>query len=579
MLKENHSRKSPLKSCSEEAVLCAFGDRLHAALYSRQAEVMYLRAVVSRLLPVLGMPPSLSSSEIHKSKEPSVDHGHRFRRNRVMHNSPGHAYGSSERSRKSPVVSRSASTSALFFQKFMELGCNPSLSSFLIEILSTCVLLPAMDILANSPVEPLIKHDCQHVPLLETYIHDWERWLSKKQSTVIHIEKLLNQQDELYPFMQYMKSVKSIEPLTILLLMYQINSRVLKSMPSSDACHEISAQLHHILSILNGQMFNDNNNGDDVDINHHQQQHYDDDDDDHHHHHHHHSIYQISKMITHNQSTKTLPTINGRRLQFFNVSNEFEELLKVCLKYCSPETINQLVNTPQWKETYQSVCKAVELRFIPMYLESPEYIKYSFGFSHFSTSVSSLNKIGVRSPKRDIRRLSQNVGTSQQQTGLFGNALMNVFSSQYNLSQCNVYIRGLSRPEVVTQSNNRHPLGLITTSTINPLVLSSTTTLGITNLHSNQTNHLPASMNRNILSNNINNNTMTTPISSSTTAVRDISYRNKISNELNNLINPSIYNNSFVSSSLPQLSTQFMFNVVTEIVINGVRRQVAKVTR
>ncbi|CAH8818715.1 unnamed protein product, partial [Schistosoma curassoni] len=201
-----------------------------------------------------------------------------------------------------------------------------------------------------TPVEPLIKHDCQHVPLLETYIHDWERWLSKKQSTVIHIEKLLNQQDELYPFMQYMKSVKSIEPLTILLLMYQINSRVLKSMPSSDACHEISAQLHHILSILNGQMFNDNNNGDDVDINHHQQQHYDDDDDDHHHHHHHHSIYQISKMITHNQSTKTLPTINGRRLQFFNVSNEFEELLKVCLKYCSPETINQLVNTPQWKE-------------------------------------------------------------------------------------------------------------------------------------------------------------------------------------------------------------------------------------
>uniref|UniRef100_A0A094ZSH0 Sorting nexin-14 n=1 Tax=Schistosoma haematobium TaxID=6185 RepID=A0A094ZSH0_SCHHA len=279
-----------------------------------------------------------------------------------------------------------------------------------------------------------------------------------------------------------------------------------------------------------------------------------------------------------------------------------------------------------------------------MYLESPEYIKYSFGFSHFSTSVSSLNKIGV-SPKRDIRRLSQNVGTSQPQTGLFGNALMNVFSSQYtdgqffgnldssklsvssmrrnqkdrfgnilndqtnrsnryytntgtttttavndelltnqhvigikhlpettqqlDLSQCNVYIRGLSRPEVVSQSNNRHPLGLITTSTINPLVLSSTTTLGITNLHSNQTNHLPASMNRNILSNNINNNNMTTPISSSTTAVRDISYRNKISNELNNLINPSIYNNSFVSSSLPQLSTQFMFNVITEIVING----------
>lgn len=114
-----------MKSCSEEAVLCAFGDRLHAALYSRQAEVMYLRAVVNRLLPVLGMPPSLSSSEMHKSKEPSVDHGHRLRRNRVMHNSPGHVYGSSERGRKSPVVSRSASTSALFFQKFMELGCNP----------------------------------------------------------------------------------------------------------------------------------------------------------------------------------------------------------------------------------------------------------------------------------------------------------------------------------------------------------------------------------------------------------------------------------------------------------------------
>ncbi|CAH8618937.1 unnamed protein product [Schistosoma rodhaini] len=675
MLKENHFLKSPLKSCSEEAILCAFGDRLHAALYSRQAEVMYLRAVVNRLLPVLGMPPSLSSSEMHKSKEPSVDHGHRLRRNRPIHNSPGHAYGSSERGRKSPVVSRSASTGALFFQKFMELGCNPSLSSFLIEILSTCVLLPAMDILANSdfvnhlillsfpectPIESLIKHDCEHVPLLEAYIDDWEKWLSNKQSTVIDIEKLLSQQDEFYPFMQYMKSVKSIEPLTVLLLMYQINSRVSKSILSSDACHEISAQLQHILNILNGQMLNDNNDNDtmdNIDMDHHH--------DHHHRRHHHQSIYQISKMFTQNQSTE--PITNSRHLQIFNISNEFKELLKVSLKYCSPETINQLVNTSQWKETYQSVCKTVELRFIPMYLESPEYIKHSFGFSHISTSsASSLNKIGVRSPKRDIRRLSQNVGTNQQQTGLFGNALMNVFNSQstdgqffgnldssklsvssirrnqkdrftnilneqtnrsnryytntgttttttaineelitnqhvigikhlpettpqLDLSQCNVYIRGLSRPEVVSQSNTRHPLGIITTSTNNPPMLSSSTTLGMTNLHSNQTHHLPASMNMNILSNTINTTTtttttttMTTPISSSTTAVRDISYRNKISNELNNLINPSVYNNSVVSSSsssLPQLSTQFMFNVITEMIVNGVRRQVAKVTR
>ncbi|KAH8874784.1 Sorting nexin-14 [Schistosoma japonicum] len=627
-LQGNHFQKSPLKSFSEEAVLCAFGDRLHAALYSRQAEVMYLRALVNRLLPFLGMPPSLPTPEIYKSKEPSVDLSHRLRHNRITHNSPGHVYGSLERDRKSPVVSKSASTGALFFQKLMELGCNPSLSSFLIEILSTCVLLPAMDTLANSDFvnhlillsfsectnsEVLDEKNCVHVPLLEAYIHDWEKWLSKKSSTLLHLDELLSHQDELYPFMQYMKSVKSIEPLTVVLLMYQINSRVNKCMLLSDACHEISAQLQHILSILQGRTLNiEDDDIDYVDSNHYQ-----------------HNIIKIRNSST----------------NFFNVSNEFEELLKVTIKYCSPESITELVNTPQWKMTYQSVCKSVELRFIPMYLESPEYIKHSFGLSHsLSSSALSLNKIGM-SPKRNYRRFSQNVGGAQQQTGVFGNTLMNVFSNQstdgqsfgnldstklsvsslrrsqrdrftseqignrsnrvypsttntssnttdesiinqhvsgikhlpettpqLDLSQCNVYIRGLSRPEVI-QPHPRHPLGHIAASAVNPLVSSSLST-SVPNSHSNQTSHLPASVTSNV---SLMTNT-TIPISS--TAVRDLSYRNRISNELNNLIAPSIQN-SLLSSSypLPQLSPQFMFNVVTETTVSGIRKQVAKVTR
>ncbi|KAK4468896.1 hypothetical protein MN116_008056 [Schistosoma mekongi] len=627
-LKGNHFQESPLKSFSEEAVLCAFGDRLHAALYSRQAEVMYLRALVNRLLPFLGMPPSLPTPEIHKSKEPSVDLSHRPRHNRIPHNSPGHVYGSSEHGRKSPVVSKSASTGALFFQKLMELGCNPSLSSFLIEILSTCVLLPAMDTLANSDFvnhlillsfsectnsEVLNKKNCVHVPLLEAYINDWEKWLSKKSSTLLNLDKLLSHQDELYPFMQYMKSVKSIEPLTVVLLMYQINSRVNKCILSSDACHEISAQLQHILSILQGRTFNiEDDDIDCIDSNHYQ-----------------HKMIKIKKSS----------------INFFNVSNDFDELLKVTIKYCSPESIIHLVNTEQWKMTYQSVCKAVELRFIPMYLESPEYIKHSLGLSHSLTSSAlSLNKIGM-SPKRSYRRFSQNIGGAQQQTGVFGNTLMNVFSNQstdgqsfgnldstklslssirrsqrdrftseqignrsnraypittnsianttdeyitnqhvsgikhlpettpqLDLSQCNVYIRGLSRPEVI-QSHPRHPLGHVAASAVNPLVSSSLST-SVPNSHSNQTSHLPASVTSNV---SLMTNT-TVPISS--TAVRDLGYRNRISNELNNLIAPSIQN-SLLSSSypLPQLSPQFMFNVVTETTVSGIRKQVAKVTR
>ncbi|CAH8609878.1 unnamed protein product [Heterobilharzia americana] len=284
-----------------------------------------------------------------------------------------------------------------------------------------------------------------------------------------------------------------------------------------------------------------------------------------------------------------------------------------------------------------------------MYLESPEYIKHSFGFSHsLTTSASSLNRFGL-SPKRSLRRLSQNIGGSQQQTSLFGSAFMNVFGSQsvdgqssgnsdtsrlpisssrrsqrdrlgniiseqsnrcnmnsmtstsssnateesftnqhvsgikhlpeqsqqIDLSQCTVHIRGLSRPEVTHL--NRNALGAIAASAVSPLISSANITTP-----SSQIIHLPSSMNSSISTCNdvvTNNNN----ISVSTTAVRDISYRNKISNELNNLIGSSsvVGPQPTVTSSnpLPQLSPQFMFNVVTETVINGVRRQVVKVTR
>ncbi|CAH8538870.1 unnamed protein product [Schistosoma turkestanicum] len=731
-LNENHLHKSSLTSCSEEAILCAFGDRLHAALYSRQAEVMYLRALVNRLLPIVGMPPSLSTSEMHKSKEPSVDCSHRLRRNRHVYNSPGHTYGgSSERGHNSPVVSRSASTGALFIQKFMELGCNPSLSSFLIEIVSTCVLLPAMDTLANSdfinhlillsfpectkPTESAVRSDCENVPILEAYIHDWEKWLQKKQSSLLHIDKLLNHQDELYPFMQYMKSVKSIEPLTVLLLMYQINSRVAKFMLSSDDCHEISAQLQHILSILKHQLYsstttttsNNNSSNNHSHSNHNEQKNntekeendhlVDDtttDADGHHHHQRHYSMQPMSKLEPSHQQ-QHLSTTNTKDLQyFFNISKEFEVLIRNCLEQqcTTPETIIKLVNTTQWKKTYQSVCQTVELRFIPMYLESPEYINYTFGFTRSPTpSIStSLHKIGV-SPKRDIRRVAaQSTGTSQQQqqqTGLFGNALSNVFSSQsndtqsvgnmdptklsirrnqkdrfneptnrsnrppntnstttttntnnsstmnddfitnqhvigikhlpetmkqFNLSECRVYIRGLSRPEIVSSlsspassaaavasaaSNTRYPyISSTNTATTHSPMMMTSTTVPMINLHaSHSTNHLPVMMMTTTGTTSTTAAALST-LSPSTTAVRDINYRNKITNELNQLMNPSLQNlmpsaspssaasaSASLSSSfgsLPQLSTQFMFNVITEIVINnGIHKQIAKVAR
>ncbi|CAH8864109.1 unnamed protein product [Trichobilharzia szidati] len=669
-MKQKHFQKRSLKSCSEEIILCAFGDRLHPALYSRQAEVMYLRAVVSRLLPFLGLPPSLTCPDIHKSGEPSVDHVPRARRNRMMHMSPGRLQSSSAVPNK-PSVPRSASSGALGFQKLVKLGCNPSAYSLLIEILSTCVLLPAMDILANSDflnqlillcftdntnAEPLRKESSEHVPLLEAYIHDWQKWLSKKPPSLIHLDTLLSHQDELYPFMQYMKSMKSIGPLTLVLLMHQINSRVSKSVLSSEACHEVEAQIRHILIILRGGDADGNNNsswnysnyilpndndgvsdsdeyGGSTDC-------------------------RVSTSLMHqggtdNISLSSSSSSKNNCLHFYNVSNEFAELLETSVKYCSPETLTHLINTSQWKKTYQSVCKAVEFRFLPMYFESPEYIKHSFGFTLSLMSSASLSKFGV-SPKRSLRRFSQNVGGSQQQqqqTGLFGSAIMNVFGSQstdgqssgssdssrmsisstrrnqrdrlgsviseqssrYNvnmnstpeellinqhvsgikhlpersqqidLSKCTVHIRGLSRPEV--SQSTRLPVGTMTLLGSTPLMSSvsatTATTMNATISHTNQINHLPSSMSNSIP---INNNSLTSSnfIPVSTTAVRDVGYKNKISNELNNLTGPPVLTQSTVTNStnsMPQLSPQFMFNVITETVINGVRRQVARVTR
>ncbi|CAH8609866.1 unnamed protein product [Heterobilharzia americana] len=340
ILKEQKQfQKSSLKSCPEEVVLSALSDRLHAALYSRQAEVMYLRAMVNRLLPFLSMPPSLSP-DIHKSEGSTVGHSSRLRRNRVMNISPGRLQCSPDIENQSPVT-RSVSSGALFLQKLVKLGCNPSSYSFLIEILSTCVLLPAMDILANSDFlnhlillcfsgntdpEPLKKHDCEHVPLLEAYIHDWQKWLSKKPSSSLHLETLLSHQDELYPFMQYMKSVKSIGPLTVVLLMHQINSRVSKRILSFDACHEIEAQIRHILSILHDDDttttssssssswtsptdFAENySNSDGESINH-----------------------KVSTSFTHQKTSSTSispSNSNSNDLQLYTISTEFEELLE-----------------------------------------------------------------------------------------------------------------------------------------------------------------------------------------------------------------------------------------------------------
>ncbi|KAF6779449.1 hypothetical protein AHF37_01050 [Paragonimus kellicotti] len=537
-------------------------------MISRSSELAYLRALVNRLLPHVSLQPGLLLPNNYQAEQCYMPNVFQFRHDFLHHKRKvSHQIQCLGNGLQAEKIPRRSSVGSLLAgsHSHVKLGANRAAYSFLVEILSACVLLPAMDAVANPDViNKLIlwccapstsqtavlvnKRSTLSVPVLNTYVHTWKQWLAEKsKSTPVRLEQLLQQPEEFYPFMQYMKSVQATVPLTALFLMYDIDRRVRSDPLPPDTCHEIRAQVRHVLALGRGKSV---------------------------------PVSDLDEVIDCSATTQLADGRLDTRLVGFSV--EFEALLVEFLsKPLEPNSLRWLIRTPIWKDAYHTAYEAVEQRFLPLYVESPEYLSHIFGLTQLGSPVlssvtsSPTNKThsssglftnplktmftghtveghvlkaadqdGPRPPLPVTTGRPANRGSSvfdwvadlatrdQSAPSTYESvhqlhAELNV--PQIDMSDWRVFIPGLSRPEVQPE---RRLIDQLAPPSGTPLL------------------SLPSSY-------------MARP--------HDAPFKARITEELNNLQSNTI--------RTPQLSAQFMFTVRTECVVDGIRQPIARVNR
>ncbi|TGZ68565.1 hypothetical protein CRM22_004180 [Opisthorchis felineus] len=562
-----------MESLLEDSVLRAFGSHLHICMASRSSELAYMRALVNRILPLISYPPGLVT--------PSSINVERF----LKPDSLKHAFSQLKRpasqssARSSSIrlvpVHRSLSNQNLPTRQseHVSLGANRAAYSFLVEILSTCVLLPAMDAIANPDLlnkfillysEPTEDStDClieatHEVPVLNNYVQEWEKWTSEKPPVPLQLERLLRHQEEFHPFMQYMKSIKSAAPLIAVFLISNINRRVLRDPLPPDTCREIRSQVVHLLSLVRDSV--------NLDTDH----------------------RKLTRGEEEEDTTEPQPDRKTQNPRLFALSAEFEALLTDFLaEPTDADSLDTLVHSTLWRDAYQTASQQIGLHFLPMYLESPEYLTHVFGSSWFcppdrphtpgasrrgsqaepnrfenplkgmfaghtvegrvlySLGLDS-NRPPMRLPNRPTKPSSQGLNNRMETLSVQPHCIGSLgdghhqLRSHYmlqsrpvDLSDWRVYIPGLSRPEVAPGKR-----------------LIDQLTQG-----SNPSSNSPTSR------------------AQYSARPHDASFRSKITNELQNL------HASSNAHRMPQLSPQFLFTVRTERVVRGVRQTIARVDR
>ncbi|TPP64487.1 Sorting nexin-14 [Fasciola gigantica] len=442
------TKEKTVDSLFEDTVLRELGPHLHICMASRSSELAYLRALVNRLLPYISRPPALML--LNKS-QPEQTSFHFFS------NSPSYRYqralssrGSRQTSRLPKLGSehsfqRTSSVGSLFSRQapWVKLDANRAAYSFLIEILSTCVLLPAMDAVAHpdfinklilssmggDSVDPgfINAEQSTMVPVLNTYVQEWISWMGEKSLSNVRLDNILQQQDDLYPFTQYMKSVRSIEPLTAVLLMNDIDRRVRSEPLPPDTCRELRAQIWHVLALIRGSSRTAmEQDGEEVNVNDDEtkgenlgteggekrSQ----------------SLLGDEFKSTTSQSRLLVPIADETNPQqrLFDAPMELDDLLIEVIQKPEPHILTQLIRKPLWQNTFQVAKQSIEKRFLPMYVESPEYLCHVLGISQRTVGPCPGSPKPTRSP---------GCGGTNSSSGpsLFGNSLKNMFSGTHTV--------------------------------------------------------------------------------------------------------------------------------------------------
>ncbi|THD19585.1 hypothetical protein D915_009481 [Fasciola hepatica] len=232
------------------------------------------------------------------------------------------------------------------------------------------------------------------VPVLNTYVQEWISWMGEKSLSNVRLDNILQQQDDLYPFTQYMKSVRSIEPLTAVLLMNDIDRRVRSEPLPPDTCRELRAQIWHVLALIRGSSRTAmEQDGEEVNVNDDEtkgenlgseggekrSQ----------------SLLGDEFKSTTSQSRLLVPIADKTNPQqrLFDAPMELDDLLIEVIQKPEPHILTQLIRKPLWQNTFQVAKQSIEKRFLPMYVESPEYLCHVLGISQRTVGPCPGNRI------------------------------------------------------------------------------------------------------------------------------------------------------------------------------------------
>ncbi|VDK23944.1 unnamed protein product [Taenia asiatica] len=315
-------------------------DHLHPALQSRQAESLYLQGIVRQLLPYLLIPPGLKRRSNVEVRKPPAWNGAAQAINLIDQAFPS-ALFHHQMPDQTSVKNNHLTDHKPDPNHTQTAQCARTL---LTEILANHVLLPALDSIANP--------DSLNTVFL--YLIDP---IAPKN---MRMEALLQQPKQLANFVQYMKSINCSTTMTVLLLMFEVVSKIETESVSPELCKRLKAPLQQLLLLLHSGRVLASEELDQYRQNDH----------------------RSSNLLAEcRQCGRVVTSISASRLpQLLGLSPRLTTVISEAINSASADTnadplcVARLVHTPEWTSAYKTMCKTMETLYLPAYMESPEYL-------------------------------------------------------------------------------------------------------------------------------------------------------------------------------------------------------------
>ncbi|VDP71999.1 unnamed protein product [Echinostoma caproni] len=386
-----------------------------------------------------------------------------------------------------------------------------------------------------------------------------------------------------------MKSIRSVEPLTAVLLMNDIDRRVRCEPLPPDTCRELRAQIWHILALIRGS----NRTVMEQDSEEEEDEHAEsvpDDNEQSHTSNKHRSASPSSRLV--------VPPVHetNPEQRLFHFPLELDDLLISVIQEPEPRTLIKMIRTQLWKDTCRAAFETIEKRFLPMYVESPEYLCHVLGISQRTMGPCPGSPKLMNSPNRVGPEAQPISGPS-----LFGNSLKNMFSSSHTVEGRLVQdlASSTNRPQARLPSRPSKPINRATNlrdriaevssgvdQTVSKAHAAIAAAAASDSHHQLHSHYLLQSHQVDMSDWNVYIPGLSRPEIQPTRRLIDQLTSNTVGVHDSNSFRMRLFDDSNSSSETkanvtrtPQLSPQYMFTVRTERLVNGVRQPIARVDR